>query len=129
MKHQLGIVGLIVGLIAIGIAVFQDAIRVKSFPAPPPDSSFKELVVQARKKLIKDTIRQEGAESQTGPTIEIEPEESHDAVELTYMGLGFGAMIPGVVSWVKEDHIRSFGGVIALGLLAIVIIVLAKLGA
>ncbi len=73
MKHQLGIVGLIVGLIAIGIAVFQDAIRVETSPALLPDSSFKELAVEVGKKLIKDTIRQEGAESQTGPTIEIEP--------------------------------------------------------
>jgi len=38
---------------------------------------------------------------------------------MVYAGLGFVAIVLGVVSWVRKDHIRISGGAVALGLMAI----------
>ena len=35
------------------------------------------------------------------------------------MGLGFLAMVLGITSWVRKDHIRLSGGAVAVGLVAV----------
>jgi hypothetical protein len=45
--------------------------------------------------------------------------EKYDSVALVYAALGFLAMVLGIVSWVKKDHIRISGGAISLGLMAV----------
>ena len=118
MKHKIGIIGLIVGLIAVGLAIFQNDLRPQQPPPEPkPEPTLKELAVEAGKKVINDKILKKEVEP---PPITEDPlVSSHDRVELTYMILGFLAMVLGVVSWVKKDHIRISGGAISLGLMAV----------
>ncbi len=114
-KKYLGTVGLIIALLAIGIAVFQDDIRenFKPKPKPKPEKTLKELAVEAGKKIIKEKILKE------------EPEEKkiaqtkRDFVEITYCALGFLAIIFGAISWIQDDHIRISSGAISLGLIAL----------
>ena len=118
MKHKIGIIGLIVGLIAVGLAIFQNDLRPQQPPPEPkPEPTFKELAVEAGKKVISDKILKKEAEPP--PITEDSLVSSHDGVELSYMILGFLAMVLGVVSWVKKDHIRISGGAISLGLMAV----------
>ena len=115
-KHQIGIVGLAVGLIAIGVAAFQNNLRPEP-PPPEPEPTLKELAVDAGKKLIEEKILKKDSDSSADN--ESIMEERYDTVQLTYMGLGFVALILGVISWIRKDHIRISGGAVSLGLMAI----------
>lgn len=118
MKGKIGIIGLIVGLIAVCLAIFQNDLRPqKPPPEPKPEPTLKELAVEAGKKVINDKILKK--EDDPPPIPEDPLTASHDRIELTYMTLGFLAMVLGVVSWVKKDHIRISGGAISLGLMAV----------
>lgn len=146
MKLQYGIIGLVVGLIAVGIAIFQDDLFAEPEPVVEEEVSLKELALEASKKLIKEKLLKEEGEEPEPPkgkktVLGMEIEERHNGVQLTYMALGFAAMVLGTISWVKKDHIRISGGAVALGLvavawqyvligvlIAIVILVLANLG-
>lgn len=120
MKHSIGIIGLVLGFLALGIAIFQEDLR----PAPPkieykavPDSSFKELAIDVSKKLIKEKLLKQEVVPQ--PKVIAPVEKSFDVVRLSYMLLGFAAMVMGVISWVNKDHVRMAGGAIALGVVAL----------
>ena len=114
MKLQYGIIGLVVGLIAVGIAIFQNDLIGEPEPVVEEDISFKELAVEASKKLIKEKLLNK-EEAKPEPPKEkktvmgVEIDERHNGVQLTYMTLGFAAMILGTISWVKKDHIRISG--------------------
>ena len=147
MNFHYGIIGLVVGLIAVGIAIFQGDLFTEPEPVVEEKTSIKELAVEAGKKLIREKLLNEDEEEPESPkekktVMGVEIDERHNGVQLTYMALGFAAMILGTVSWVKKDHIRISGGAVALGLvavawqyvligvvIAIVIIVLANIGA
>lgn len=123
MTKHIGLLGLVIGLVAVGIAIFQDDLRAHSapppLPPPPPpekDASFKELAIKTGKKLIETKVLKEDAAP--APVLE-EPKAPRDGIALLYMGLGFLAIVLGVVSWVRKEHIRLSGGAVALGLVAV----------
>jgi uncharacterized membrane protein YidH (DUF202 family) len=114
MKQQIGVIGLVVGLIAVGIAIFQDDLRSGSMPEKSKESlSLTEVAVEAGKNLFKEKILKQEPASSAGQG------RSRDAITLTYLGLGFLAIVLGVVSWVKKDHIRVSGSAVGLGLIAV----------
>jgi hypothetical protein len=118
MKHKIGIIGLIVGIIAVGLAIFQNDLRPQEPPQEPkPVPTLKELAVEAGKKVINDKILKK--EEDPPPVEEDSLVSPRDRIGLTYMILGFLAMVLGIVSWVKKDHIRISGGSISLGLMAV----------
>jgi len=119
MKHVLAIIGLVIGIAAISIAVFQDDIRAQLAPPapvqpPPPSPTLKELAVEAGKKMIEENVLKE-----TSPPPPTPPPKTRDAVELGYVGLGLLAMVIGTVAWIRKDHIRIAGGAVSFGLIAI----------
>ncbi|MGJ8674293.1 hypothetical protein [Rubritalea sp.] len=117
MKHKFGTFGILVGLIALCIAIFQNDLRPEeSAPIQQPEPTLKELAVEASKKLINDKILKEETPS-VAP--DIPSEEKHDAIQLTYMALGFLAIVLGAISWIRKDHIRLSGGAISLGIMAV----------
>ena len=129
MREYIGIVGLVIGVIAVGIAIFQGNIR-DAVTTPEPEvqdeRSIKELAIGAGKKILADKLRENQEDQVPQPTST--PEKSgifsgvsdkYDSVALIYAVLGFIAMVLGIVSWVKKDHIRISGGAISLGLMAI----------
>ena len=111
-RNFLGLIGLIVGLVAVLIAIFQNDLR----PPPPPEDerTLTEVASEATKKLIQEKILKESP-----PEAVPDHEKRHDAVALTYMALGFLAIVLGVVSWIRRDHIRLSGGAVAIGLVAV----------
>jgi len=118
MKHKIGIIGLIVGIIAVGLAIFQNDLLPQEPPQEPkPVPTLKELAVEAGKKVINDKILKK--EEDPPPVEEDSLVSPRDRIGLTYMILGFLAMVLGIVSWVKKDHIRISGGAISLGLMAV----------
>ncbi|MEZ5305304.1 MAG: hypothetical protein R3F11_32380 [Verrucomicrobiales bacterium] len=112
MKHLLGIIGLVFGFAALAIAVFQHDLRPP--PEPRPKPTLKEVAAEATKHLIQEKILKEksGESARLG-------ERRHDAIEITFMGLGLVAIILGTISWVRKEHIRLSSGAIALGVIAV----------
>jgi len=124
MKHPFGIAGIIVAVIGITIAVFQDDIREQFFPEPETKA---ESVVSKGLELIgigekDDTFKR-------------------DKVTVTYSALGLLALVLGIVGYVRKESHRVAGmagalGIIAVGwqyvliglIVAVVVFLLANLG-
>jgi len=122
LKHVLAIIGLIIGVVAIGIAAFQDNIRAQITPpapvqAPPPAQTLKELALEAGKKVVQEKVLKQTPPPPTPP--HAPPPKTRDAVELAYVGLGLLAMVIGIVAWIRKDHIRIAGSAVSFGLIAI----------
>ena len=91
MKHNFGTYGIIVGLLALCIAIFQNDLRPDDpVPIEQAEPTLKELAVEASKKLIKDKILKQETPSEA-PTIP--SKEEHDGIQLTYMAVGFLAIV------------------------------------
>lgn len=101
MKNTVGIAGICVAIIAIGIAIFQDDLRPE---APSATTQLADRVSEAVAKI---------------GGIEIEESSSRDWVTLTYIGLGFLALVAGIVSFVQKENHRVSGMAGALGVVAI----------
>ncbi len=112
IRNYLGVIGLTVGLIAVAIAIFQNDLRP---PEPEDNRTLTEVAGEATKKLIREKILKEEPES---PPV-ADHEKRHDFIAITYMSLGFLAMVFGITSWVRKDHIRLSGGAVAVGLVAV----------
>jgi hypothetical protein len=129
MRKYMGIIGILMGLIAVGIAIFQGNIRDRVSPAKPEvqeEKSIKDLAVGAGKRMLTDMLRekQEDPVSQPASTPEKRGlfsgvSDKYDSVSMVYVVLGFIAMVLGIASWVTKDHIRISGGAISLGLMAV----------
>ncbi|MEM9282617.1 MAG: hypothetical protein AAGA96_12385 [Verrucomicrobiota bacterium] len=111
VRNYIGIAGLTVGLVAVAIAVFQNDLRP---PPPEDDRTFTEVAGEAASKLIKEKILKEEEAAALPPN-----ENRNDGIAITYMSLGFLAMVLGITSWIRRDHIRISGGAIAVGLVAV----------
>ena len=130
MREYIGIIGLVLGVIAVGVAIFQGNIRDIVSPPEPvvqDERSIKDLAIGAGKRIVTDKLREKADEPATQQPQE-EPKKSglfsnisdkYDRVSMVYALLGFAAMVLGVISWVKKDHIRISGGAISLGLMAV----------
>ncbi len=112
MKH-IGIAGLAVGFIAIAVAIFQDNLREAIGTPVTPDPTLMELAKDAGKKLIADKFLKETPPPPASSAMPL------DAVQASSTGLGLIAMILGVTSWIRKEHIRVSGGAVSLGLVAI----------
>ncbi len=104
MKNNNGTVGIVVALLAICVAMFQDDLR----PAPPPvDEQLKQKVIEKGAKML-------------GLAVESKEERNrHDYVAVGYTGLGLVALILGVVLYVRQENHRVAGMAGALGIVAI----------
>jgi len=124
MKHPFGIAGIIVAVIGITIAVFQDDIRQQFFPEPETKA---ESVVSKGLELIGIG--------------EKDDKFRRDIVTISYSALGLIALVLGVIGYVRKESHRISGvagalGVIAIGwqyvligvIVAVVVFLLANLG-
>ena len=116
MKHNFGTYGIIIGLLALCIAIFQNDLRPEELEPIESEPSLKELAVKASKEFIDDKILKQES---TSSAPQIPSTEKHDAIQLTYMLLGFFAIVLGAISWIKKDHIRLSGGAISIGIIAV----------
>ena len=100
MKNRIGLSGILLAVLAVGIAIFQNEIRVAtglSEPATENGGARKTIVLFSRKQA----------------------EQGTDVVDYSYMGLGFLALILGVVSFLQKESSRVSGMAAALGLVAV----------
>jgi len=124
MKNKIGTIGIIIAILAVGIAIFQDKLR-------KPDVPEKTSLVS--KVLNKSPFISSSKRKTDTP--------SYEAVTYTYISLGFFALILGVFSYLRNENHRFSGmagalGIVAIGweyvliglVIAIVIFILANLG-
>ena len=102
MKNKIGIAGILIALLAIGIAIFQDRLRQ---PNPPEKASLISKVLH-KSTFISGSKRKSVT-------------SSFDAVTYTYISLGFFALIFGVVSYLKNENHRFSSMAGALSVIAI----------
>jgi len=106
-RIPIGIVGMVVGAIALFVAIFSNDIEKKL--DPPEEKTTTQLLMDVGKTLLKSKVLKE----------EVEEEDNLSKVDYCYMSLGFVAMIIGIISWVKKDHVRISGAAVSLGLIAV----------
>ncbi|MBF0196582.1 MAG: hypothetical protein HQL32_02680 [Planctomycetes bacterium] len=118
-KHILGIVGLTIGFMAIFVAINQDDMR-KHFDPPKEDNrTFKELALESGKKLLKQKFLKEKPIEDEVKRNPIESSKLTDSVHYVYYGLGFLALVLGVLSYVKKENIRISVAAFSTGLIAL----------
>jgi hypothetical protein len=110
MRHLYSTLGLILGVVAIGIAAFETHLVA---PKPPKEGkrTLRELASETGKRVLKEMVLKE----EPPPP---RPMPYHP-VRLAYALFGLAAMGLGTFSWIKKEHIRMSGGAAALGLLAV----------
>lgn len=106
-RIPIGIIGMIIGAIALFVAIFSNDIEAKL--DPPVEKSTTQLLLDAGKTFLKTSVLKE----------EVTEENILSKVDYAYMTLGFIAMVIGVISWVKKDHVRISGAAVSLGLVAV----------
>ena len=102
-KNIYGFAGIVIALIAVSVAIFQDDLR----SDPPPVST-----------QLKEKVLTKGAEIFGIETVK-KPEKKHDFVTIVYMSLGLLAIILSVVSFINKEYYRIAGMVGTLGIIAI----------
>ena len=122
-RNAIGIIGIVIALMGVGIAIFHDDLRSPTQIAPV---EMKDRVIEKSAELLG---------------IEVQSESTNDTVTVVQFGLGFLAIVLGVVSWVRKENHRISSAAAALGILvvaweyvliaagvAIVILILGSLG-
>lgn len=110
MRHLYSSIGLIVGFLALALAIFES--HLVASESPKDDKrSLSELASEAGKKLLKEKILREKPVTQSS--------KPFHPIRITYTLLGLAAIGLGTFSWIKKEHVRMSGGAVALGLLAI----------
>jgi stage V sporulation protein SpoVS len=123
-NHVFGVVGLLIGILSISVALFQENLRETTAPPPPPPEkkSIKELAINAGTNFLREKFDEPAKPSP--PPHKVPGAFSgiikkYDSVEFAYAGLGLIAVALGVVSWVRKEQARLASGAIALGVVAI----------
>lgn len=122
-RNTIGLIGIVIALMGVGVAIFQDDLR--------PDT-------QAPPVEMTDRVVEKGAELLG---IEVKRESPSDVVMIIRLGLGFLAIVLGVVSWIRKENHRVSSTAAALGIIvvaweyvliavgvAIIILILGSLG-
>lgn len=140
MSNRLAAIGLVIALIAVGMAAFRNNYL---YPAPPPEpqkTTLKEVAGEAAKKLLEEKILRR---QPTAPPVheDLSRLPLHP-YQMVYTALGLLGFTLGILSWCRKEHIRLAGAAAAVGLMAvcwewvligiciaIVILVLANLSA
>lgn len=101
-KNKLAIIGVLIALLGIGVAIFQEKIRSSTAPEA---TSLKVRVMHAGAILI----------GEKGPEVK----EKYDWITYSYMALGFLGLVFGVLAFLRHESLRHAGMSVALGLIAI----------
>jgi hypothetical protein len=117
MSNRLAAIGLVIALIAVGMAAFRNNYL---YPAPPPEApktTLKEVAGEAAKKLLEEKIlrRQPAA-----PPVHEDPRRLPlHPYQMVYTALGLLGFTLGILSWCRKEHIRLAGAAAAVGLMAV----------
>lgn len=101
ITNRIGLIGIVVGILGICVAIFQDDLR----------AQFAPETQKVERSVIEKGIRIFSSDPVT--------ESRRDRIDFFYIGLGLLALILGVVSFVKEENHRISALAGALGVMAI----------
>ncbi len=102
MKNKIGTIGIVIALIAVTIAIFQEKLRTENAPV---EASITTRVINKGAEII-------GVKNNASS-------EYYDLVSYSYIGLGILALILGIVSYLQKENHRFSGMAGALGVIAI----------
>lgn len=102
MTNRFGIIGIIVGLIAIGVAAGGDSIRELIEPEP---TSIAERVLETGAAILTGEARSSTSE--------------RDYVTVSYIALGFVAIVLAVISFLRHENQRVTTMAGVLGVMAV----------
>lgn len=102
LTNKMATIGVMVALLGIGVATFQEKIRSQS---APEETSLKVRVMHAGAILIGEKTT--------------DAKEKYDWVTYSYMALGFLGIVFGVLAYLRHESLRHVGMAAALGLVAI----------
>ena len=107
MRNLISIIALVLGIAAVGIAIFEHQIAASK----PDKRTAGELIGEAGKRFLKEKVLKEKAPP-------AEQLEAMNPIRITYTSLGFAAIVLGIVSWIRNEHRRMAGVAISLGVIA-----------
>jgi len=125
MKDKFGIIGILIAILAIGIAIFQDDFHAKPRPQITEEKSdksvLKGLAIKAGIRLLRGKEKAKEEPNNVAPkhSQTLFSKGPNDFVKILYMALGFIALILGVLSYIKKEEHRISGMAGALGVIAI----------
>lgn len=102
MKNKIAVIGIVIALLAVSIAIFQDNIR--AFDSPPEVSITAKVINKGAEMLALKTTASS---------------ERYDAIAYTYIILGLLALTFAIVSYLQKENHRFSGMAAALGIIAI----------
>ncbi len=118
MRNRLAIIGLAIGILAVGLAAFRNNFIYQN---PTPDTAkptLKEIAGEAAKKILEEKILHKKPVPHN-PSIEDSQRLPLHPYQMVYTALGLVALTLGIVSWCRKDHIRLAGAATSLGLMAV----------
>ena len=118
MSNRLAAIGLVIALIAVGMAAFRNNYL---YPAPPPEApktTLKEVAGEAAKKLLEEKILRRQAVA-SSPVHEDPRRLPLHPYQMVYTALGLLGFTLGILSWCRKEHIRLAGAAAAVGLMAV----------
>jgi hypothetical protein len=118
MKHRLSIVALVFGLLAVGLASFQNNF-VHTSPQPHPSEdgkTLKEVAADAAKKLLREKVLHDSPPAKSPADSRRQPLHPY---QMLYTSLGVLAIGLGIYAWTQKAQTRLAAAAIGLGLIAI----------
>ncbi len=118
MKNRLAAIAFILGLVAVGMAAFQNNfVHAPPKPAASEDKrTLKEVAAEAAKTLLEEKVlhKDPPAKAETDPRrLPLHP------YQMVFTGIGVLAIGLGVFAWTQKAHARLAASAIGLGLIAI----------
>jgi hypothetical protein len=118
MRNRIAVIAFILGLLAVGMAAFQNNI----VHAPPKTENverqrtLKEVAADAAKKLLEEKVLHQ----KTPPKPIADPRRLPlHPYQMVFTGLGILAIGLGVFAWTQKAHTRLAASAVGLGLIAI----------
>ncbi len=111
MINKFATIGIVIAIMAITIAIFQNSIR-PNIDTTDTTQSTKSYTSKIFSKSFDLLIGHEAKES-------VANNQAFDAVTYTYMGLGLLALILGIISFLRKESYRFSGVAAGLGVVAI----------
>ena len=111
MKNKFGTIGIVMAIIAITIAIFQNSLR-PQIETTDETLSPKSITAKIFSKSFNLLLGQENI----APA---DSKQAFDTVSYTYMGLGLLALIFGIASFLRKESYRFSGMATGLGIVAI----------
>jgi len=117
MSNRLAAIGLVIALIAVGMAAFRNNYLYPAAPSESQKTTLKEVAGEAAKKLLEEKILRRQAAAP--PVQEGSSRLPLHPYQMVYTALGLLGFTLGILSWCRKEHIRLAGAAAAVGLMAV----------